>query len=557
VKTMSNVLVQQYIDSFLIEDPTKTAVKDSKDKYTYQEIEEFSNQLANCLIDNGVKRQHCVVVFMQRSANFITAILGILKADAVYVPVDHKTPDERLCKIIEDCKPIALICDTSSISKLVKVSGFPTRNRPIISLDKRGQHPALPNMYFGGYVSEFGDHQPRYRNNDTDTAYILYTSGSTGKPKGVMTSHRNINDYIDWAVGFLEIEESDKILGTAPFHFDMSTFDIYCTLRAGATLCIARDNLLLFPEMLMRFMEEEKVTIWKGISSLLMYIDRAGVLAKDRLPSLKKILFGGESLPAKYLIRWMETYPDKHFYNAYGPTEATGISLCYPVAEMPRDPAERIPIGKPCKDASVLLLKEDNSLAKDGEVGELCIAGTCLSKGYLNDPEKTAKAFVPNSFRPGGGEFLYKTGDLALLRPDGNYEFIDRKDNQVKFLGYRIELSEIEHALLSVPEIKDAAVMLLESSHAGLTELVAFYETEEDIAAARIIAVLEAHLPKYMLPRQLIKVACMPRNDRGKICRFSLRSLHASAGLEQGEDLDNGKVEMDDHARKERSRKVS
>ncbi len=541
---MSHTLVQQYLDYPLRQDPGKLAATDGRNQFTYQEIELLSNRLANCLVYAGVARQQRVVYCMQRSAACLVAMLGILKADAVYVPVDHKSPPERLRRIVEDCQPAALICDSSTISKFVSIYGPPANDRPIICLDRRGRHPESPNMYFSEHVSKFGCNRRRYQNSETDTAYILYTSGSTGKPKGVMTSHRNIHDYINWAVGFLDIKEDDKLLGTAPFHFDMSTFDIFCAFKAGATLCVARDNQMLFPEMLMRFMEKEEVTIWKGISSLLMYFDRAGILAKDRIPSLKKILFGGESLSAKYLIHWMETYPDKLFYNAYGPTEATGISLCYPIPAIPDNPAARIPIGKPCKDAVVLLLKEDHTVAKEGEVGELCISGTCLSKGYLNDQEKTDRAFIPNSFGGGGSEYVYKTGDLAILRADGNYEFIDRKDNQVKFLGYRIELSEIEHALLSVPEINDAVVQLIDSPHEGLTELVAFYESEGDIAASRILAVLEAHLPKYMLPKQLIKVDCLPRNDRGKICRLSLRSLHESSKkmAEQGVAGEKGEL---------------
>ncbi|MCK4785631.1 MAG: amino acid adenylation domain-containing protein, partial [Desulfobacteraceae bacterium] len=492
---MRSVLIQQHLDHSLQHNPEKVAVTDGKDQYTYQETELLSNRLANCLRSIGVTRQDRVVFCMQRSVNCLIAMLGILKADAIYVPIDHKSPAGRLKKIIEDCKSRALICDMSTISKFSNDSSFPETNMPILSLNNKGQHAERTNTYFADDIYKFGDHQPQYENSDTDTAYILYTSGSTGKPKGVMISHRNINNYIDWATEFLNIKEDDKLLGTAPFHFDMSTFDIYCTLKSKATLCIAKDNLMLFPEMLMRYMEQEEVTIWKGISSLLMYIDRAGILGKDRIPTLKKILFGGESLPAKYLIRWMATYPEKHFYNAYGPTEATGISLCYPIPEIPKDPADRIPIGKPCKDTVVLLIKEDNSIAQAGEIGELCITGTCLSKGYLNDQEKTDQAFICNSFYAGCGDFIYKTGDLARLRPDGNYEFIDRKDNQVKFLGYRIELCEIEHALLSIDAIKDAAVQLRQSAHEGLTELVAFYESEEDISTARILAVLESHLP--------------------------------------------------------------
>jgi amino acid adenylation domain-containing protein len=530
---MRPLLVQQYLDYSLQHQPDKVAVTDGKERLTYEELELLSNRLAHCLRGGGVARQDCVVIYMQRSINCLVAMLGILKADAIYVPIDQKSPAERLKKIIGDCRPRALICDSSTINGLADEAHFPDSRPPIISLDNQGRRPKPPGACFLEDVRACSDEQPPYRNNETDTAYVLYTSGSTGSPKGVMTSHANINNYIEWATNFLAIGATDKILGTAPFHFDMSTFDIFSTLKTGATLCVAKDNLLLFPEMLLRFMEREEITIWKGISSLLMYIERAGILAKDRLPTLRKILFGGESLPAKYLIRWMETYPDKHFYNAYGPTEATGISLCYPVRDIPQNPGDRIPIGKPCKDATVFLLKEDNSLAGTGEIGELCITGTCLSKGYLNDRAKTAHAFINNTFATGGGEYIYKTGDLAQLRPDGNYEFIDRIDNQVKFLGYRIELCEIEQALLAIKEINAVAVQLLQSTHEGLTELVAFYESEKDLAPSGIMATLAAHLPKYMLPRQLIKLECLPRNDRGKICRLSLQALHSRQGEER------------------------
>lgn len=523
-RNMKDFLVQQYIETFAREKGDKIAVMDEKNKIAYRELDLVSNQLAHCLNDKGVSRQDCVIFCIQRSVNCLIALLGILKADAVYVPIDHKISPERIRKIVEDCSPSALICDESTIFAIISFLKSFELDIPVISLSSEEVHKeSFPQISYREQILSYSEKTPEYGNCDNDTAYILYTSGSTGAPKGVMISHRNIHCYIEWAVEFFQISENDRILSTAPFHFDMSVFDIFCSLKAGATLCIASEKMLLFPQSLLQFMEKEGVTVWKGISSLLMYIERAGILDKVRLPELRVIAFGGEALPIKYLIPWMKAFPDKKFFNAYGPTEATGISLCYAVDTLPEDLRKRIPIGKPCKETDVFLLDDQGCCVEPGRVGELCIGGTCLSKGYLNDPEKTRLSFIDNPIAGNSEEKIYRTGDLAVLREDGNYEFIARKDNQIKHMGYRIELCEIEHALGAIRAIRDAAVLLVKSEHKGFNELIAYYEAEEDIALTIIISELQKHLPYYMVPKQFVRISNIPRNDRGKICRETLR----------------------------------
>ncbi len=324
------------------------------------------------------------------------------------------------------------------------------------------------------------DSEPEYRNVDRDIAYILYTSGSTGTPKGVMVSHLNIANYVSWATEFFGITSQDVILSTAPFHFDMSTFDVYCSMKSGARLVIAPEEMLLFPAKLLAFANNEGVTLWKGVSSLLAYIARTGSLERLRLDSMKRIVFAGEVLPTKYLIEWMRKCPSVRFYNAYGPTEATGISTCYEVAEMPRHADERIPIGKACANSEVIVEKEDGSQGEQGDVGELLVRGSGVASGYWNDVEKTKAAFVRNPFGSGVKDVVYRTGDLVLLREDGNLEFIGRKDDQVKWMGYRIELGEIESALLSLPNVKDAAVLLERNEMLKTEELVGVVEVVND-----------------------------------------------------------------------------
>jgi amino acid adenylation domain-containing protein len=361
-----------------------------------------------------------------------------------------------------------------------------------------------------------------------DLAYILYTSGSTGQPKGVMISHSNIRSYIDVVVSYFGIGASARILCTAPFHFDMSTFDVFTTLRTGATLFVASDMLTLFPEKLVSFMEQYEVTLWKGISSLLMYMARAGVLKPGRMPALRQVLFGGEALATRWLIHWMEQFPEKEFYNVYGPTEATGISLIHQVEQMPGSPQELIPIGRPCNDTYVYLLDKDLDLLHDGDIGELFIGGAGLARGYLNAPEKTSQAFIPDPFKP--GERIFRTGDLAHRRPDGVYEFLGRYDHQVKIMGYRIELGEIEHALSTQPGVSDVAVVVVPADNQDVWELVAFVEGESAEDPATILEKLKQQLPVYMIPRCLHKIGKLPRNERGKVDRKALEMIGSKKG---------------------------
>ena len=240
------------------------------------------------------------------------------------------------------------------------------------------------------------------------------------------------------------------------------------------------------------------------------------------MPSLKKILFAGENLPTRYLIEWMKAFPEKQFYNAYGPTEATGITTFHHIKNIPQNPMERIPIGRACGNTEVFLLKEDDSIAGIGEVGELCIRGSGLSRGYWNDMARTKEAFIPNPLNPTPEDRIYRTGDLALLNKDGNYEFLGRKDTQVKCMGYRIDVTEIENALISSMHIKDAAVVLRRSEEYDVIQLVALVVTGSNSSQNDLREKLNNSIPAYMMPHQFLSVGHIPRTSRGKIDRKAI-----------------------------------
>ncbi len=512
-------LLQTYLSEHVSRRPGKTAVTDGSCSLSYGDLSIVSNRIAHCLKSIGVGRQDRVAICLQRSVQTLPSILGVLKADAIYVPLDYKAPVERWGHILKDARPKALICDSKTIPFAMEVMSMAALTIPILSVSDPAvsQTERVREVISLDVIEDFDLGEPAYLNNENDIAYILYTSGSTGRPKGVIISHRNVKGYIDWAVSHFNITVEDNILGTAPFHFDMSTFDIYCALKSGATLSIADEMTLLFPANLVGFIERQQVTLWKGVASLLMYMSRGGALKAGAMPTLRQVLFAGETLPTKYLIDWMTKYPEKTFYNAYGPTEATGVSTCYRVDCLPDGVHVRIPIGMPRHGTRTLLLADNQTEVLLGEVGEICIAGDGLAKGYLNDPEKTAIAFVPSPLIR-NGEKIYKTGDLGRLLPDGNLEYIGRKDRQLKFMGYRIEAGEIEQALLSLPWIKDSAVDLLESKLGpGVLEIAAFWEAEGEVEVQMISAALKKLLPGYMIPKRFIRVEKMPRCDRGKI----------------------------------------
>lgn len=526
---MTGYLVHHYLNSPAALNQEKIAITDGRTILTFGELALASERLASFLVSRGVARGDRIAYFLKRSSDCIIATLGILKAGAAYVPLDQKSPPERWRHIMTDATPRAIICNAATFADTLERTASLEICPMIVCLSPRGEFEKNGQSVFFQEEIETaaGTHLPS-DGDPADVAYVLYTSGSTGTPKGVMVTHGNVRNYIDWALDYFKITDDDHILGTAPFYFDMSTFDIFSALAAGATFSIATDELLLFPEKLIRFMEQEKITLWKGVSSLLMYICRAGVIRPGRLPALKTVIFAGESLDAKYLLQWMETFPEKGFYNGYGPTEATGVSLCYHVKRTP-EVGQPIPIGKPCKGAKAILVDENDQLVGTGGIGELCITGACLAKGYLNDPEKTKTRFTPPPLGCAVGELVYRTGDLCRQTSDGDYVFVSRKDHQVKWMGYRIELGEIEMNLMAHPQVRSAVVLLAGTGNGGLTELAAFFEAETRLNSAELTQFLEKRIPTYMIPKRFIQMDFLPRSDRGKIARDEILKLYAKS----------------------------
>ncbi|MBI9097303.1 MAG: amino acid adenylation domain-containing protein [Spirochaetaceae bacterium] len=522
---MNTFLVQHYFEKSLSRYNKKICVRDKEIELSFEDVNIFSNKLALCLKRNGAGRQSPIVVSVKRNSYYIGIILGILKNDSIYIPIDKNCPENKVVKILNDCNPPVIICDSTTIKKMRDITAKQFHKIILLSIDKEEKTGDIERNTIISMpeINSEIDTTAVFRNIDTDLAYILYTSGSSGNPKGVGITHLNIINYIEWAVKQFSICDSDRIISTAPFQFDMFTFDIFTSLKSAATLCIAGDVELMFPIKLLDFIEKNKGTIWKGISSLFIYIANTKSLEKGRIPTLKKILFGGEELSSKYLIEWMQKFPDIDFYNVYGPTEATGISTFYHVPTIPNSSQEKIPIGQACANTETYVITEDGDHAKVNEIGELWIRGSSLSPGYISEEDNLNSVFAKNPFSLVQSDRIYKTGDLVKTDEKGRLIFIGRKDDQVKVMGYRIELEEIRRAITSIEGIEDGAVIVYNSPDKDeIKEIIAFYQTLSDLSLEYIITEIKKKIPPYMIPKHIIRIESICRTDRMKIDKNEL-----------------------------------
>lgn len=373
-------------------------------------------------------------------------------------------------------------------------------------------------------LAEFpANNSPQVTLTETDLAYILYTSGSTGRPKGVMLSHQNALTFVEWCAETFHVTSEDKLSNHAPLHFDLSVFDVYNTIEAGATVYLVTEDIALFPTTLANFIESKGITVWYSVPSALVLLLLHANLQREKLARLRTILFAGEVFPMKYLRQLVELLPGVDFYNLYGPTE-TNVCTYYKVEPSRLDSMDKLPIGIACENTEVFAVNDqDQIVTAVGETGELYVRGPAVTYGYWADSEKTAKMVVPNRFQKNFQENMYRTGDLVSLAEDGNYYFLGRRDSMIKSRGYRIELGEIESALLSHPGVKEAAAIAIPDDIVGnrIKAVVSTHESQT-LKPAELQSHCAVKIPKYMIPEIIDFMDDLPKTSTGKIDRVRL-----------------------------------
>lgn len=500
------------------------AVVDGPRTLSYGELERWADQVAHLLIDLGVERGERVGLYLDKSIEAVVAIYGTLKAGAVYVPFDPSAPAKRLAYIAADCGVEVLLTGAEKQGRWQALLDGGAPLRSLVVLNRREgeleQRPRGVRCLGAEAVDARPDEPPAVAAIGADLAYILYTSGSTGDPKGVMLTHRNALAFVEWATEEFGVGPDDRLSSHAPFHFDLSVFDLFAAARAGAAVVLVPPKLSAFPGQVARFMADYGITVWYSVPSLLTMLAQRGGLERTRLPRLRAVLFAGEVFPTKYLRGLMRLLPHARFANLYGPTE-TNVCTWYDVPPLPDEMTETIPIGTAIADVEVAVVGDDGALVSPGEVGELWVRGSTVMRGYWGDAERTARALTSRPVAGGIHDLLYRTGDLVREDRHGELRLVGRLDAQIKSRGYRIELGEIETALYAHPEVDECAVIAV-PDELVTNRITAYVVARDGVSRKELVAFCADRIPRYMVPDTFVFADRLAKTSTGKIDRQAL-----------------------------------
>ena len=504
---MTNIL--EYLERSAQLYPEKPALVDERQSITFAQALEDSRRVGSSLALSLTKGQP-VAVYMEKSVENLCAFWGIVYAGGFYVSFNTQLPTSRLQQMQSVLQAPFVITDEEHRAALEEV--FPPHR---ILLYQDLVKSAVDRALLA---------QIRQRHVDTAPLYANFTSGSTGVPKAVVVGHRSTLDFIDHFFPIFSITQKDVIANQAPFDFDVSVKDIYSALATGATLVLVPRPLFSQPQQLLDFLCEHRATtlIW-AVSALCLITTVHGL--DYRTPeTVNKVLFSGEVMPAKHLKIWMEHLPRAQFVNLYGPTEIT-CNCTYHIIDRERSYPDGIPMGQAFPNEDVFLLDGDDQLVTSPNVvGKVCVRGSALALGYYRNPDQTAAAFPNNPLNPCYPERIYRTGDLARYSTLGELHFCGRKDFQIKHMGHRIELEEIERAVSNLPGVHRCCCVFHSEKH----RLYAFYQGE--LTSKELRLQLLPTLPPYMIPNVFRQVDQFPLNKNGKIDRTLLMKGAGSRG---------------------------
>ncbi|MBO9733247.1 MAG: amino acid adenylation domain-containing protein, partial [Chitinophaga sp.] len=475
-------------------DAAATAVVCGGESLSYGELDKQSNRVARYLRKKGVMEDDLVAVCLDRSLDMIVSLLGIIKAGAAYVPVDPAYPSSRIDYILSDTKAKIVLssyayADNFRAHNDVEVLDM---NNAAVWLEDCTDEPVETNLHPG------------------HLAYVIYTSGSTGRPKGVMNEHRGVVNRLLWTQSYFGLTPADAVLQKTTYCFDVSVWELFWPLIAGCRLVFAAPGGQQDPYYLKQLIKSAQITTIHFVPSMLgVFCDSVD---EGEVFPLRRVLCSGEALKSAHVKQFRDKLGDIGLHNLYGPTEAAIDVSCWTVPLLPALPAI-VPIGKPVWNTSLYILDDQLNVLPAGASGELLIGGVQVARGYLNQPELSAAKFIDNPYAAGR---LYHTGDLARWLPDGNIEYLGRRDDQVKVRGFRVELGEVERMLQQAPGIKQA-VVLVNNDAAGSKILAGYIVTSDEFSKEIVNGYLQNKLPEYMIPSVLFTVKEMPLTLNGKV----------------------------------------
>lgn len=483
--------------------PNKIAMVDRERSYTWSEFRCASLSIATNLCRRNLFKQP-IVIYLPKGVKVLVGFMAVAYSGNFYSPIDVDMPISRINKILSVLKP-ALVITSEELKEEFE------------QFDYSGEYLLIEDVIEEKYDEELCE-KINAKVLDTDLLYVLFTSGSTGTPKGVSISHKSVIDYIDWLTETFDINSMDSFGNQAPFYFDNSILDIYCSIKTGASLYVIPKELFSQPILLLEYLKEKQINTIFWVPSALIMVSRLKAFRNvDLSNSLKRVMFCGEVMPMKQLNIWKSYLPNCVYANLYGPTEITDACTYY-IVDREFGDNEALPIGKPMRNTEILVLNDNNELVSGDEIGELCVRGTSLAMGYYNNLEKTKEVFVQNPLNKAYPEVIYRTGDLVKYNDRGELIYLSRKDYQIKHMGHRIELGEIEVAAAALEGVSGCCCLYDEEKK----KIVLFIEGS--LEKTLVINRLQKVLPEYMLPNKVISLEKMPLNANGKVDRNKLKN---------------------------------
>ncbi|HJR69942.1 MAG TPA: amino acid adenylation domain-containing protein, partial [Gammaproteobacteria bacterium] len=505
-RTLPNRRVHELFEERARAHPHAVAAVHRDVQWTYGQLNRRANQLARALVARGLRREGVVAVVAERNLNWMAAVLAVFKAGGAYLPIEPHFPADRIARMLSRARCAVVLTERSSTATLD---------------DALDSQTGVETLYIdAAYVAGYADSDLAVGVAADQLAYIYFTSGSSGEPKGVMCEHAGMLNHMLAKIHDLAIGPGDVVAQTAPQCFDISLWQLLCAILAGGRTLLVEQEAILDAGRFIDRIVDGRATVVQVVPSYLEV--RLSYLAQHarELPDLKCVSVTGEALKKGLAQRWFATKPGIKLVNAYGLTE-TSDDTNHEIMDRVPD-AERVPLGRPIDNVSVYVVDGNLSLVPLGAPGEIVFSGVCVGRGYINDPERTRRAFMPDPHRE--GQRLYRSGDYGRWLPEGKLEFLGRRDAQVKISGFRIEIGEIENNLLRMAGVHDAAVIVAERvDHSK--RLVAFYTGEQPLDADVLRERLRESLPQYMVPQAFHRRSSLPLTANGKIDRKALTAL--------------------------------